>query len=62
MSVFPNLPNQSNNDIRQAINNTDPQYAKNRVEAMLQSGQLNMKRFQELGKQASEIMRSLGIK
>lgn len=61
MSVFPNLPNQPNS-LQNALQTINPNDAKNRVEAMLQNGQLNAQRFQELGKQASDIMRTLGIK
>ena len=48
--------------MRQALAQTSPDEAKARVEAMLRNGKLTMERFGELGRQASDIMRSLGIK
>lgn len=47
--------------MRRAIAQTNPDDAKARVEAMLQSGKLTMERFDELGRQAAGIMRMLGI-
>ena len=48
--------------MRRALGRADPDDAKARVEAMLANGKLTMERFEELGRQASDIMRSLGIK
>ena len=46
----------------QFINRTSPQDARNRVEAMLNEGKMTMAQFEELGKQATELMERFGIK
>lgn len=64
MSIFPSFGQTQPNlqQIKQALGSTDPAQAKGRVEAMLKSGEVSMERFNEVGRQACEIMRSLGIK
>ena len=64
MSIFPGFGQTQPNlqQIKQALGSTDPAQAKSRVEAMLKSGEVSMERFSEVGRQACEIMRSLGIK
>lgn len=64
MSIFPSFGQTQPNlqQIRRALGETDPAQARGRVEAMLKSGEASMERFNEVGRQACEIMRSLGIK
>lgn len=65
MGIFPNLGDKTQpnlQQIRQALGSTNPNDAKSQVEAMLQSGKLSMERFNDLGRQACDIMRTLGIK
>ena len=65
MGIFPSFGQQQRpnlQQIRQALGSTDPAQAKSRVEAMLKSGEVSMDRFNEVGRQACDIMRSLGIK
>lgn len=64
MSIFPSFGQTQPNlqQIRRALGETDPAQARGRVEAMLKSGEVSMERFNEMGRQACEIMRSLGIK
>lgn len=64
MGIFPSFGQQQPNlqQIRRALESTDPAQAKSRVEAMLKSGEVSMERFNEVGRQACDIMRQLGIK
>lgn len=64
MSIFPSFGQTQPNlqQIRRALGETDPAQARGRVEAMLKSGEVSIERFNEVGRQACEIMRSLGIK
>lgn len=65
MSIFPSFGQPTQPDlaqIRRALGETDPAQARSRVEAMLKSGEVSMERFSEVGRQACEIMRSLGIR
>lgn len=63
MPIFPNDPGRPNPaQLRQFMNSTSPQQARAQVEAMLNSGKMTMEQFNELGRQATELMRQFGIK
>ncbi len=64
MGIFPSFGQTQPNlqEIRRALGQADPAQARSRVEAMLKSGEVSMERFNEVGRQACEIMRSLGIR
>lgn len=61
MGIFPDSSQPNLNQIRQQINNMNPDDAKSRVEAMLKNGQMSMERFNQLKSQAQEIARQLGL-
>lgn len=44
------------------MNSTSPQQARAQVEAMLSNGKMTMQQFDELGRQATELMKQFGIK
>ena len=56
MSVFPSYSKPDLTVISQALRTQDPARAKAQVEGMLQSGQLSQARFDQLAKQAYQIM------
>ena len=62
MSVFPSYNKPYLTAISQALRTQDPARAKAQVESMLQSGQLSKARFDQLAKQANQIMGMLNIK
>lgn len=62
MSVFPSYNKPDLTAISQALRTQGPARAKAQVEGMLQSGQLSQARFDQLAKQASQIMGMLNIK
>lgn len=62
MAIFPNNSRPNPAELRRFISRTSPQDAKARVEAMLSEGRMTMEQFDELGKQATELMRKFGIR
>lgn len=62
MGVFPSYSRPDLTAISQALRTQDPARAKAQVEGMLQSGRLSQERFDQLAKQANQIIGMLNIK